>query len=596
MKKEKKFLRKNKNLEKVDLTRFRKRPFAFWFFAMKQKKWFGVMAVLCIMVASFLNFWVYLGVRNVTDNVNISGSEPYVSKLLAVFIGILIAKNVLFRLSGFFGALWITNMEMFAARTSFNYLIQHSYGYFADRLSGKLQNKIFNVSRAMDQLTGIALWSFLNLFVKLAIAFILAFITHWAMGVVMIFVVVIIALYSIWVAGKLINVSEKYSRVLSKAKGVLVDIIGNVLATKQNVALKRESYNAKKILKKYQVTHVKAWIFFDIVLFGSNSLTIILTGVIMTIVVYLWQLKVMTGGEMIMFFTMMTALYGTLEALSGNINKFLEQIGKLQEGLDEIFIPHEIKDVSNAKKVTIKKGEIAFDRVNFHYQDDEKNTVFKNLSLTIPAGQKVGLVGKSGAGKSTFVSLLLRFMDVDSGKIKIGGYDISKIRQDDLRTAIAYVPQDALLFHRSLEENIKYSNPRATKQELLQATKRAHALEFIKKFPQQFKTLVGERGVKLSGGQKQRVMIARAMLKKSPILVLDEATSALDSQAERKIQKALESLMQNRTTIAIAHRLSTLKQMDRIIVFEDGKIVEDGTHEELVEKKGKYYELWKYQS
>ena len=375
-----------------------------------------------------------------------------------------------------------------------------------------------------------------------------------------------------------------------------MDIIGNVMATKQNVALKRESKNAKKVLGEYQRVHVRVWQFYDIVLLFSNFLAILLVAAVLATAVYLWRLEQATVGDGVMFLTITLGLYGNLEALSGNLNKFMEAAGKLEEGLEEIFISHEIKDLPNAKKVDIKEGKIVFDRVNFHYKDDKKNTVFQDLSLTIPAGQKVGLVGESGAGKSTFVSLLLRFMDVESGAIRVDRYNIKKIKQDDLRRAIAYVPQDALLFHRSLVDNIKYSHPKASKKEVEQAAKRAYALDFINSFPRGFKTLVGERGVKLSGGQKQRVMIARAMLKKSPILVLDEATSALDSQAERKIQKALETLMKNRTTIAIAHRLSTLKQMDRIIVFDGGKIVEDGTHDELVKKKGKYYQLWKWQN
>lgn len=187
-------------------------------------------------------------------------------------------------------------------------------------------------------------------------------------------------------------------------------------------------------------------------------------------------------------------------------------------------------------------------------------------------------------------------MDLESGQIMIDGYNIADIRQDDLRSAIAYVPQEALLFHRTLEENIKYSNVQASKEDIVEASVRAHALEFINSFPKGFETMVGERGVKLSGGQKQRVMIARAMLKESPILVLDEATSSLDSHSEKLIQEALEELMKGRTTIVIAHRLSTLKQMDRIIVFDGGRIVEDGTHLELLGKKGKYFELWQYQS
>jgi ATP-binding cassette subfamily B protein len=204
-------------------------------------------------------------------------------------------------------------------------------------------------------------------------------------------------------------------------------------------------------------------------------------------------------------------------------------------------------------------------------------------------------VGESGAGKSTFVSLLLRFVEPEDGKIVIDGENIACLRQDDLRRAIAYVPQEPLLFHRSLRENIKYGNSDASEEEMRVAVKRAHATDFIEKLPQGYDTLVGEKGIKLSGGQKQRIMISRAILKKAPILVLDEATSSLDSRSEKLIQSALEELMRNRTTIVIAHRLSTLKQMDRIIVFDNGKIVEDGGHKDLLNKKGKYYELWQHQ-
>ncbi len=251
--------------------------------------------------------------------------------------------------------------------------------------------------------------------------------------------------------------------------------------------------------------------------------------------------------------------------------------GQLKEGLEQIFVPIDITDAKDAQSVTITKGEIQFHSVDFTYQDDDTQAVFHNLSLTIPSGQKIGLVGESGSGKTTFAGLILRFMDIQNGSITIDNHNITKIPQDDLRKSIAYVPQEALLFHRTLEQNIAYGKTQINEKELLQSAKDAHALEFINTFPKKFKTIVGERGIKLSGGQKQRVMIARAMLKKTPILILDEATSALDSHSEKLIQQALENLMKNRTTLVIAHRLSTLKKMDRIIVFDNGKIIEDGT-------------------
>lgn len=255
----------------------------------------------------------------------------------------------------------------------------------------------------------------------------------------------------------------------------------------------------------------------------------------------------------------------------------------------------ELTDPDKPEPVKIDKGKIEFDSVRFRYQDGSRN-VFADLNLKIPAGQKVGLVGHSGSGKSSLSRLLLRFVDVQKGQILIDSQDISKITQDDLRSNIAYVPQEPILFHRSLAENIAYGREEATEQEVINASKLAHAAEFVEKMPEGYETLVGERGVKLSGGEKQRVAIARAMLSKAPILILDEATSALDSKSENLIAKALDELMKKRTTIVIAHRLSTIKKMDRIIVLKDGAIVEDGTHESLLKKKGEYAELWHHQS
>lgn len=280
-------------------------------------------------------------------------------------------------------------------------------------------------------------------------------------------------------------------------------------------------------------------------------------------------------------------------------------IRNVENGLDEIApmyeiikLEPEIKDPPHPEKSNISTGGISFNKLKFSYGDAASGTkkLFSNFNLDIKPGEKIGLVGPSGGGKTTITKLILRFMDVDGGEILIDGQNIANITQNDLRKNITYVPQEPLLFHRSLKENIAYGKPGATEAEIIEVAKKARAHEFITPLKSGYNTLVGERGTKLSGGQRQRVAIARAMLKPAPILILDEATSALDSESEKKIQEALWELMKNKTAIVVAHRLSTIKHMDRIIVIENGKIKEQGSHTELIKLKGSYANLWQHQS
>lgn len=587
----------SKKDKKIEYTQFQKKPFAFIFFVMRQKKWFGVSAIFCIVVAGIVQALLYPLIGNITDVLSgVSDVDKSVYMLSFLFIAALVVKNIFYRMSGFFAAHWISFMEIFAVQISFDYLLDHSASYFSDRLSGKLQNKLYNIANAVASIMPLFLWSILTFIIKVTALIIISFMVSAVIGWTVIFFITVSIVYNTIVSQKVSVFARETAERGSHSRGVIVDIISNILATKQNCATKRESKRVDGVLNSYRKMHRKTWWSFEIILLFSNFIVIGMIAVTIVISLHFWQTGSMSVGDVVMLFTMLLMLYGDLEFLSMTFNKFMEQYGQLKEGLEEIFVPHDITDEVGAPVVKIKDGEIIFDAVNFCYEEDNTQSVFNDLTLTIPAGQKIGLVGESGAGKSTFVSLLLRFMDVESGTIKIDGYDTKHMRQNDLRGAIAYVPQEALLFHRTLEENIKYSNAGATKDDVKTASVRAHALEFINSFPQKFDTPVGERGVKLSGGQKQRVMIARAMLKNSPILVLDEATSSLDSHSEKLIQEALGELMKGRTTIVIAHRLSTLKQMDRIIVFDGGKIVEDGTHAELLEQKGKYFELWQYQS
>ena len=278
------------------------------------------------------------------------------------------------------------------------------------------------------------------------------------------------------------------------------------------------------------------------------------------------------------------------------LRNYNRALGDAKAMVEILHQPPAVKDVPKPLEAAITKGDITFKNMQFAHADTKDDALFTDLNLHIAAGKKIGLVGHSGSGKTTLTRLLLRFADINGGSITIDGQDINKISQDDLRRSIAYVPQEPLLFHRSLRENIAYGKPDATDEQIREAARKAHAAEFIDKLPHGYDTEVGERGVKLSGGQRQRIAIARAILKDAPILVLDEATSALDSESERLIQAALWELMKGRTAIVIAHRLSTIQRMDEIVVLDNGTIIEQGSHNELLKKGGTYADLWAHQS
>ena len=309
----------------------------------------------------------------------------------------------------------------------------------------------------------------------------------------------------------------------------------------------------------------------------------------------LWSRGELTVGDVVMIQGYFTLFLSALWSIDKLFKRLVQAISDAKEMVAILDQPVGIKDAKNAQELNVKKGEIIFEEAVFSYPNQKEN-VFNKFNLSIPAGQTVGLVGTSGAGKTTITKLLLRFMDLDDGKIRIDGQDISRVTQDSLRENIAYVPQEPVLFHRSIYENIAYANPQASKEKVLEASKKAHVDEFVQTLEQGYDTMVGERGVKLSGGQKQRVAIARAFLKNAPILVLDEATSALDSVSEELIQDALFKLMKNKTVIVVAHRLSTVQRLDRILVIEEGQVMEDGNHQQLLEKNGFYKKFWDRQT
>jgi ATP-binding cassette subfamily B protein len=392
--------------------------------------------------------------------------------------------------------------------------------------------------------------------------------------------------------------NEAEAAASNKQTGVLADAITNIAAIKSFAAHKNEQAHYAKAVHNWadaernvmNSTFKRQTLYSSITSFlGIASLTLAVVSVT------IFHADISTVFLVVTYTGIVTQ--NLWEFSSHSMRTITRALGDAHAMTEILSTPATVTDKESPEPSRITQGEIAFTDMSFAHADAKKSDVlFKNFNLHIPAGQKVGLVGHSGSGKTTLTRLLLRFADIDGGTITIDGQNIANITQDSLRENIAYVPQEPLLFHRSLRENIAYGKPDATDAQIREAARKAHAAEFIDKLPKGYDTEVGERGVKLSGGQRQRIAIARAILKDAPILVLDEATSALDSESERLIQAALWELMKGRTAIVIAHRLSTIQRMDNIVVLENGKITEQGTHAQLLTNGGHYADLWAHQS
>ncbi len=477
---------------------------------------------------------------------------------------------------------------------SFKKLHGHSYMFFADNFGGSLVSKSRRFVRAFEVMHDILIDNFWSCFVIFTSIFIVFFIQAPIIAFIFLGMSVVYICIVLLMSKQKVKYDLEEAVADSRVTAVLADSITNFLAVKSSSALPRETETFKKVTTKEAGSRLRAWLFGNKLNAIQSAMSITIQIIVAFVTGYLWISGEISAG----LFVLVQSYSGTIGNyfwdLGKAMTKFTKSMSDMKEMVDIFQKVPDVLDNLNGEESKIKEGVIEIKNMSFDYATEID--VFKDFSLKVNSGEKVGLVGHSGSGKSTITKLLMRFVDIKGGEILIDGQDIRKITQDDLRNNISYISQEPVLFHRSIRENIAYSWPDAPEEKIIEAAKKAHAHEFILNLSKGYDTLVGERGVKLSGGERQRVSIARAMLKPTPILILDEATSSLDSISESHIQTAFNELMEGKTTIVIAHRLSTIQKMDRIIVLDHGKIVEEGTHKQLLKKKGFYAELWDRQT
>jgi ATP-binding cassette subfamily B protein len=479
---------------------------------------------------------------------------------------------------------------------TFNRLIRKDHDFFAGQKTGSLTSKFIDFIGAHIGLQDLFIIRTLSFLMSVGAGLIIIFFSAPFIGFVMLILIT-------WLLAQVrfsLKIRWPYrsarKKLHAEINGTAADAISSNLTVKTFAHEDAERSTLGAITEDYRKAHIKDLSLLS--LDGSSRLLLMSVVQIISVALIAYAL---TRNQIELGIAIFVVAY--MQRLAAQ----LFELGELINGYDKLFLQAApmteilleedvITDQPNARNLTVSEGEIKFIDATYAYADAKDRLVLHGLNLAIPSGQRVGLVGHSGAGKTTITKLLLRFADLTEGALTIDGQNISEVTQSSLRRSIAYVPQEPLLFHRSLRENIAYGKLDATDDEIIAATKRANAFEFIQDLPEGLDTIVGERGIKLSGGQRQRIAIARAILKDAPILLLDEATSALDSESEKLIQASLDELMSNRTSIVIAHRLSTIAKLDRIIVLDKGVIVEDGTHAELISKQGIYAKLWNHQS
>ena len=512
---------------------------------------------------------------------------------LILFCALAFGEVVFARLGGAC-QIWVgPRLRAAVARDMYAYLQNHSHRYFTSHFAGALAHRISETSSGVSQTLWAVMFDFLPIFVTLLVSTILLYRTSGLLAAVMLGWSIVFVGISYLLARRCQPHAQRSAAARSDTNGKIVDAVSNLASVRLFSRFEYEiGYLARFLARETRISH-QTGMRMEIVRWFQFLAAMLLKVVILYLAVRLWHDGRIGVGSFVTTTSLALLVISDTRNLSRRFLEFFEFVGNVENGVRTIIRPIEIVDSPDAHDASFTLGRIEFREVRFGYKPERP--VFECLNLTIEPGQRVGLVGFSGSGKSTLVNLILRLYDPQAGSIEIDGVDIRDVRQISLRSQIGLIPQDPSLFHRSLAENIGYGDVDASSDTIHEAARRAHADGFIGKLDQGYESLVGERGVTLSGGQRQRIAIARVIAKNAPILILDEATSSLDSVTERAIQETIDDVSGARTVIVIAHRLSTIAHLDRILVFDAGRIVEDGTHASLIERKGRYAQLWSSQ-
>ena len=570
----------------LSLCNYAGRPVAFLLRYVRRRPLAHTAILIAVLSAVGCSVSTQYAVKFLVDTLAAGRNHPGVWTAFIILVSLAAADNLLWRLGGWIASHAFVGVSGDLRGDLFRHLTGHAPSYFADRLAGTLTGRITATSNAAFAVENLFMWNVLPPCVATAgaIAYLAAVSIPMAGSLTAIAAVLIVVLFKLAAAGTPLH--HGFADKAARVEGELADVIGNMPLVRTFGAATREHLRFDETVGQEMFARRKSLLYLERLRLLHAAVTIILTIAMLAWAILLWQRGRASTGDVVLVCTLGFTILHSTRDLAVALVDVTQHMARLSEAIGTLLQPHQLRDHPEARPLEPKDRGIEFEGVSFAYPSGDK--VFDNLDLRFDAGKRTGLVGPSGGGKSTILSLLQRFYDVNQGRILIDGQDIARITQDSIRRAISFVPQDISLLHRSVFDNIRYGKPEATEAEVLKAAEAACCRDFIEALPQGFETIVGDRGARLSGGQRQRIAIARALLKDSPILLLDEATSSLDSESEEAIRQALDHLMQGRTVIAIAHRLSTLRNFDRIVVLQDGQVIQEGTPDELLHRRGPY--------
>jgi ATP-binding cassette, subfamily B, bacterial len=572
-----------------NLSGYVRRPFPFVLRYLRRRRTAHVVIVSAVVAAVACSVGTQYGVKNLVDSLTAGSSRANSVWLAFGFLMLLIAAdNLLWRVASWTASFTFVGVTGDLRRDMFRHLTGHAPSYFSDRLPGMLTSRITATSNAVFTVENMFVWNVLPPCIATVSAILLIGTVSLAMsaGLIVIAGIMLMVMFHLAAAGRPLH--DDFADKAAAVDGEMVDVISNLPLVRAFCGLSYEHDRFDATVERELDARGRSLRYLEKLRLLHAVVTILLTIALLAWVITLWQQGGATTGDVVLVCTLGLSILSATRDLAVALVDVTQHVARLTEAIATLLLPHELKDHPEAEPLVRSGAAVAFNNVAFHYPGGVQ--VFEKFNLRIQPGQRVGLVGHSGGGKSSLFALLQRFYDIQHGSVTIDGQDISRVTQQSLREAISVVPQDISLFHRSIMENIRYGRPNATDDEVLRAAIAARC-DFIENLPEGMATMVGDRGIKVSGGQRQRIAIARAFLKDAPILLLDEATAALDSESEEAIREALSRLMRGRTVIAIAHRLATLRNFDRVVVLQGGRIIEDGPPDILVQGRGPYREL-----